>query len=314
MTDHSKLQFDAGLQTPSLDRGHKVHSVINAFVRRRCPDEPAVGERVTDGRWFGVEHFGLDRVDAFKTLSQRAQRSVVAECSRGLLQEAYYIEKAGVSYCAKLTVLAETTEERQAFSYIGADEATHLALVARYFDARDAQPETNPFVALLAHLSEVGDANSLVLMMQVTLEGWGLTHYRGLMRGCRDPGLTDVLSHILRDEALHHGAGKALYRPERTTVAQHGFIVDSMRQFLEMIRVGPQHVVGVLEHAAGGFTAAERLAAFEQLRCEAVSAEKLSLLWSLFSGSAPADVSQRLDDLGCFTPYDAQTCASITAG
>ncbi len=250
----TSLPFDSGLDAAHIAPDHTVRTI----------DEPLID----DGCWFEAGHFGLGGVDIYRDMDAEAQRAVVAACSKGLLAEAYYIEKAGVSCCAKLCVLSETTEER-------------------------------------------GDANSLVLPMQVVLEGCGLVHYRSLQRGCRDAGLRSVFGAILRDEAMHHGAGKALYRPERSTSAQQSFIVESMRRVLEMVQVGPRAIAGVVSQAAGGLSQARLERVFDELDCRAVSGRKLSLLRSLLEGSAPAGIVEALDRAKAFQPYDARTCAQI---
>jgi hypothetical protein len=234
-------------------------------------------------------------------------------CSVGLLAEAYFIEKAGLGYCAKLVLLSETTEERMAFSLLAADEATHLELMGRFVDGPRLDPGGDPFLGLLAELVETGDKQTLILLLQVVLEGWGLTHYRRLQRGAADRGLQAAFGAILRDEPLHHATGKALFQPEAMGRGERAFAVDAMARFLHMVRVGPQRVVAALEAGCGGLTRAQRVRVFEELRTEEGSSEKLGLLRALMVGTAPAGFVETLDAQGAFTPFRPEVCADVAS-
>ena len=81
-----------------------------------------------DQQW-KAEFFGLDQVTAFTTAAPATQRAVVTGCSRAILEEAYFIEKAGVGFAAKMTLLAQDMDERNLYALFAGEEAAHPAAV-----------------------------------------------------------------------------------------------------------------------------------------------------------------------------------------
>ena len=98
-----------------------------------------------------------------------------------------------------------------------------------------------------------GQRESLVFIIQVILEGWGLAHYRSLLKACKHDGFREVLERILRDEARHHGSGVVLCRERGLPERARGEVLETMRSFLEMVRYGPQAVLAAIEEELGGF-------------------------------------------------------------
>ena len=58
---------------------------------------------------------------------------------------------------------------------------------------------------MLASLIEEGDRESLVFIIQVILEGWGLTHYRSLAQGCQSEDFTEVLKALFEMKPVTMG-------------------------------------------------------------------------------------------------------------
>jgi hypothetical protein len=127
----------------------------------------------------------------FRGLDSAVRGRVLAHCGDALLQEALHIETMGVAFAARMALLATTVEERMLYGFFAAEEATHLAGVSRF---ASRCPAEGPFLAMLDELIAEGDRATLVLVVQVVLEGWGLDHYRGLARACRGPALAGVLA------------------------------------------------------------------------------------------------------------------------
>ncbi|MEQ1704629.1 MAG: hypothetical protein ABL867_01490 [Rickettsiales bacterium] len=57
------------------------------------------------------------------------QRAAIDACNRTLMNEAYFIEKSGLAYTAKMILKTESTDTAQLYALIGADEAMHLAWI-----------------------------------------------------------------------------------------------------------------------------------------------------------------------------------------
>ncbi len=297
----------AGLDMPALDEEHAVSRTVRAAIRRR--------RGVDDGREGGghahwrAAYYGLDRVRLFTAAGPGARGAILEACGRALLEEAYFIEKCGIGYAAKMVLLAESSSERQLYGLIAGDEAAHLAAVARFVEPATSA-RGNPFLALLEELVEEGDRASLQLIVQVVLEGWGLDHYRGLRDACTSHALKIALSVILADEATHHGSGVAFIRDAELGARSRDYATDVMVRFLAMVQVGPVAVAGVVERALGGLTAAQRAELLSDLGGEEHAAVRLETLRALM-GKAPGarPVLERLDSLGCFRPLSLEEAA-----
>ena len=80
---------------------------------------------------------------------------------------------------------------------------------------------------------------SLVFMIQVLLEGWGMTHYTEMTDQCLDEELTLNLKSILADESSHHGSGLILFDERDLNREEREYILTSLKSFLQMVQVGP---------------------------------------------------------------------------
>ncbi len=307
MSNYHHIQVRNQLHAPNLDDQHKMHRILGAYVKRRGLASEALP---AEGVYWNAEHFDLHKVSYFRDSDASVQRAIVGQCSQALLREAFCIEKTGMTYCAKLALLAESVEERMVYSQQGADEATHLAWVTPYvLDAQNVEP--GPFLDLLGTTVEQGDKSSLVFLMQIVLEGWGLSHYKRLEQHCQHPQLKARLHEIVRDEALHHGSGRALFDGPATTQKQRVYMREYLASLLEMVRLGPQSVVATLDQTLGGLSKKQKETVFEALDCQRSSAANLSVLRELMCGEGVDDIVSELDALNAFAPQSAAVCASV---
>lgn len=298
----------AGLEMRSLDEAHPVRRTVHAALRRRRGVDDA-GAREGHAHW-GAGYYGLDRVRLFGGARAEERLAILEACGRALLEEAYFIEKCGIGYAAKMVLLAESSCERQLYGLIAGDEATHLASIARFVEPGERAAADNPFLRLLEELIEEGDRASLQLIVQVVLEGWGLDHYRGLRDACGTPALRDALSMILADEASHHGSGVAFAREAEMSARSCEYATGVMVRFLAMVQVGPVGVAGAVERELGGLGAGQRSQLMSDLGGAQHAAVRLEKIRSLLGKAAGARaVLDRLDSLGCFRPHAFEEAA-----
>ena len=263
------IDVRALLDAPHWPYDPALESILGSLLRRRpmalpdAPPDPA-------GLW-PASSFGLDRVTSF--LESPRQDEILRRCASDRLSEALYVEKLGLAYCAKMTLLAETAEERMLYALTAADEATHFHWISKF--AADAA--VSPFLALLGTWIERGTRSALTLLVQVVLEGWGVQHYRLLGRDCRDPQLADVLREIVVDEARHHRSGERLVAQRTLTDADRTEIAQAMAVLLDLVRCGPQAIVA----AIGPRDLEEATRCFEELDAMSDSRRKLELLRGL---------------------------------
>lgn len=287
-------------------RGEALRRAADRLARHRDAPAPSDGTRPA----WEAPFFGLDRVPRFRGASAAARAEMLALCGRGLLAEALHIERSGIDYCARMTLVAESDDERRLFALIGADESQHAGWIA---DALDDDPPIDVFNRFIAGIAAAGTPQSLAYLLQVVLEGFGIAHYDGLAGACRDAGLAAAFRRLARDEALHHAGGLATFRADRLTDADRRFLADATFAFLQMIRCGPQAVVGAIDRVLGVGDTGDATSVFASLDSEAGSAARLARLRQLLAQPGMAWLVDAMDAGGAFTPCSAADCAQLYA-
>jgi hypothetical protein len=255
-------------------------------------------------------YFGLDRVTYFQQASIEQQRQILQITNRQLLEEAYFVEKAGMGYMAKMVLLAETVEERMLYALFSADEAIHLSQI-RGFLASEPENTTDPFFQLLAELAAIDDRAVLMFVIQVVLEGWGLSHYRSLAQDCQIPALAVLFTGFLQEESKHHATGVTLFQSVECTVSHQAAMLEVLAKFLQMVQVGPQGVVGAIGQVLGGLSVDQRVKVFDELDTQTHSGTRLTLLQKLMQTGGGGVVVDRLIEKGAFEPLPASICATL---
>lgn len=308
------VPISLGLELADANSESEIARIVASHLSSRGRAMP---ERVQESEvaiW-DADYFGLDRVEIFREGNADLKRAILEGCSRTLLNEAYFIEKSGMAYCSKMILLAESTEVRQVYGLIAADEASHLQWIRPWVREEDRVRPDGAMLRFLSDLIEVCDANSLAYLVQVILEGWGLHHYQSLYQSCRDPLLKQRLRAIAKDEALHHHTGEVVFDSSQLSGEQCTLVKDSLASYCEMVRVGPQSVVAAVDRAAGGLSEKHRVQVFAELDCERTAQEKLDLLRGLMLGGDSTGDRGRfvaeLEEKGLFMPYSPEMCASI---
>jgi hypothetical protein len=280
----------------------ELQKIISGRLKRLGRDRQLT--IIPNAIYWPAEFFGLHQSTLFLQAGFEQQTEILSRCSQHLLQEAYFIEKSGLAYCAKMVLLAETTEAAQAYSLIGADEATHLHWVTPYIQPFSRTEPTGVFLDFLTALIEEGDANCLAYLLQVILEGWGLQHYRSLAADCLDPHLQTLFLDIIRDEALHQQTGTLLFQPQKLSVSQQNFLLDSLATFLDMVRRGPEAVVMQVESVLGHLNTQQKTQLLQQISAGSQIANKLKILQKLMHIPGCDYFIEQLDAKKMFVPHD----------
>jgi hypothetical protein len=303
-----KVSVRAGLDLPHLPEGDRLRSVLASALA--SGEAAAAGASAAPrGPYWDANFFGLDRSSAFGRASEESRRAVLSAAGRGLLEEAYFIEKAGLAFTAKMCLLAESTEERMLYSLFSADEAEHFAAISRFVEGTP-DPSGHPFLSLLSSVIENGDRDSLVFLIQIVLEGWGLTHYRAMSGACLDPALSAALQGVLKDEARHHGSGLVLIDAGGGLQASsREYVTSALVRFLSMVRAGPQGVVFAVESVLGGSTRRQRIKLLEELDTAAHAHQRLELLRGLMVRAGAGDIVADLEGEGMFAPLPPEALA-----
>ncbi len=301
------LHVDVGMDLPCLPGDHGVPRLVQVGLERRGR-KPMMNDQT---QLWDAPFFGLDAVSAFRDAGPDARERILARAGQTLVEEAFFIERAGIAFASKMALMAESIDERQLYGMFASDEASHFALVAPFVSdpSLDAY-RGNGFLCLLDELIKDGTRPALQVLVQVVLEGWGLTHYRAMRDACRNVGLRSALSVILADEAAHHGSGVLLTQDAPLSPDDAAFVRDALERMLGFVRLGPQAVLGALERELGAFTRAERLKTLHELRAEQGAQERLSLLADLIGKSQAArSVLADLTGQGAFVSLSAEQLA-----
>lgn len=314
----------AGLDLPHLDSTHKLQRVLNSALMAQLPlqgtakltsavksphgqSNLAVQAPVAEAIYWDASYFKLHRVNLFEAASAQEQAAILKRANQALFEEAYLIEKAGMGYMAKMVLLAESTEERMLYGLFTADETSHFSQICQFVPA-DGIHTDNAFLRLVEELAESSDKRVLLFVIQVVLEGWGLSHYRSLAEHCRDRAFSQVLQGFLQAEARHHGTGATLFNQSSISASSQAAIVEVLARFLQMVQVGPQSVVDAIAQVIGPLSRSQTVQVLEELDTETHSGLRLKRLRSLMQGEAARAIVQTLDDQALFQPLPAQQC------
>lgn len=297
----------SGFELPELAADNKINRVLAAALQSRdLSDAPVFEESPI---YWGEAYFGLDRVSIFQGASEREQQEILCQLNQGLLHESLAIEQAGVGYMAKMVLMADSSQERMLYSLFGADETMHLAQLQPYAKSDMEKIAADPFLQLLAEIVESADKLVLLFVLQVVLEGWGLTHYRSLAKDCSDQGLRRLFQSFLQAESRHHGTGVMLFSQAQVSSSSHTAIVDCLATFLQMVRVGPQRVVGAIATQLGHLSRPQRIKILQQLDTVTHSHQRLQLLKALMTNTG-GTIVDTLEAKGLFTPLSPEEAAS----
>ncbi|BAZ14939.1 hypothetical protein NIES4071_68090 [Calothrix sp. NIES-4071] len=297
-----------GFDIPHTSKEDKLRRILDSALESKIGKiKPSITGNLI---YWNAEHFDLHKVEIFTASTPEEQTIILELCNQTLLEEAYFIEKAGIGYMAKMVMLAETTEERMLYALFSADEVTHLAQISSFLTNPELVSTNNAFLHLLADVAETSDKSVLIFVLQVILEGWGLTHYRNLAKNCQHTELKAVLQSFLEDESRHHATGVRLCEQISIEHQTQKTIIEILASFLQMVQVGPQGVVTAVEQVLGSLSRQQKITVFQQLGAESHSSTRLNLLRNLITNPQTTAIVQELEERNAFTPFSPQQCTT----
>jgi tRNA isopentenyl-2-thiomethyl-A-37 hydroxylase MiaE len=332
-----KLEIETRLLAPDLPKGHGLYPVLAAALKSRPAPQFSVGRRMprlvslsdpvhsninehiekeapAERPFWPASYFNLDQVTVCRNSNEAEKRAILLGCSHSVLAEAYYIEKCGMYFASKMCLLSESAQERMLYSLFAADEAVHFNWISGFAHAESVKEvENSPFIRLLDEVLRKENRTTLSYIVQVILEGWGISHYHALAKSCLDDGLAAVFENVIRDEGRHHAGGLALFNELRPGADILKRLTDLLAQLLLMVQAGPQMVVSQIDRVKGRLSQAQKTRAFAELDCEGATSNKIKTLMSLIRTAAGADVIlNELERKGSFRPYTASECAAAS--
>ncbi len=296
------------IDLPHLGEAHDIASRVHTMLARA--EVPETRHDDGDPLW-GASRFGLQDSHLFRDLGNETQRELLTTCSNQLIEESFFIERAGMCFAPKMALLARSVEERMLYCLFSSQEASHYAMIAAHTAHEPDDPMDNPFLSLLVESISRGSRRQLVFLVQVVLEGWGLHHYRDLELSCQSPSLRSAFRQIRMDEAHHHGSGLSLFREDELTRRELSGLIEILVDFLALVQIGPTGVVSALEAAAGGLTLEQRARTFEEVGHRRETHRKLMLLRNLMEAGGGHAIVHELDRIGAFSCSSFRDCSLV---
>ena len=253
--------------------------------------------------YWPAEHFGLEKSSLFRALSLFEQEKILILHSNHVLNEAYFIEQAGMKFAAKMILQAELTENAQFYCFMSSDEAVHLQILKKYLKLSDSNfLKQNSFLQLLHQIIEELEPQKLLYLVQIILEGWGQNHYLKLSKSCLNQEFKSDLQKILKDEALHTLAGKTLLKPKSFSIEQKTDLIDKLSAYASMIRKGELSSIKIIDFSLGGLSKQTKIKFLEEIDNLKTTQKKLELLMNLAAQTGMEEIVQGVCDRNLFEP------------
>lgn len=183
--------------------------------------------------YWPADYYDFSDPEYFDSLDDHDKHKVLTKLSDKMLTEAYFIEKAGIVFGAKMLLLAESEDERELYARTINEECNHLDIIRTFLG--DREYKSIEIFEFIKRTIETGNKDYLVYCVQILLEGYGIMHYKKLASYCLSADLKLGLETILKDEYLHYGSGKILFDKKSPNSKQLKSINDFQRQFEAII-------------------------------------------------------------------------------
>ncbi len=303
------ITFANRLEDKAMHTSRELKPLLQAALKKMPLTQ---GPVETSNLYWSEDFFDLRRSSLYRSLSKAEQANILLTCNRDTLEEAFYIEKSGMAYAAKMSLLAENLEERSLYALFCADEASHLHSIHGYMGFEPESPRKQPFLAVLDELVHHGSFNTLVYMVQIILEGWGLHHYRSLAADCQNAGLTQVLRGIIHDEAKHHGSGLVILPRKTWSQEDTDICFEILRNFLDIARIGPLALLRGIEQTTGRLSQDARIQLYQEWGGAERVAESLAPLKHLmFEHAKDRSMLSRIEAEGLLLPANVEVFADV---
>lgn len=238
--------------------------------------------------------YHLTHSSHWKQLKEDEQREILCSLGNKILQEAYFIESAGMAYAGKMNLAAKTKEEREFFCFVAEEEARHLRMVEVLTDFNKSLENIPSFALLIGEIIQEAKKPSHLLLIQILLEGWGLQYYKTLAKNSQDDAVTQTFKAILKDEIRHHSAGVILFNDHESLTPMSPEEANEFLSYLErisfMVKVGPYSAASEVLKKSASRNKTELKKFLEETDAVKVTAEKVEILYNLLKKSLPSNV------------------------
>jgi hypothetical protein len=284
-----------------------VHLKLNKILQKRGIHVPAI--KLSPKFLWSENSYGLNQTSIYQSLVEEKKQALLLALSNSRLDEAMNIECLGMSYCAKMVTKADNLNERMMFSQIGIDEVKHFSFFCEYKELNLNAIVTNPFLALLAEVVSEGTRNGCLFILQILLEGWGLSYYHALAEETIDDRLRMQIRSILSDEASHHGSGLVLFDQRNLSTLDLEYIEEVLGKFLYMVQVGELGLLQSVEAINSGMSREQKLIFLNEVKSQDKAGQKLNILKALIKKANTFQILEKFEKMDMFSPLNyEQVC------
>ncbi len=265
------------------------------------------GETLLPSRRFerplwGEDFFNLTSSKHWRDLNDVTKHAVLTALGQKVLQEAYFIECAGMAYAGKMNLASTSREERQFFSFVGEEETRHLRMIESIGGFSTAPEQIPSFALLIGEIIAEATKPGHLLLIQILLEGWGLNYYKTLAKSCFDETVANVFKSIVKDEIRHHSAGVVLFRDVTLSNSDAESILSYLERLISMVKIGPYTVCQEVSQYVGFQGTGDFRSFLHETNAVSVTAGKLEIIGHLVYKSLPRTVSDELTHNGTLAP------------
>jgi hypothetical protein len=253
------------LLAPDIEKDHTINALLNSALSKLTVSQPAAD--IPNILW-GENRFGYQKSSHFQKLSQEQKDQILRKLTELNLSLSYWIEKSGHNYGAKMILLSETLQEKSLYALFAAEEAIHLREFQNFMNFNpEWSVHQHPMLTFLSKVIAQGNKPTLVFVVQVLLEGFGMGHYHSLKEDCLHAPLKEAYSRILRDEAAHHGAGIILAPGPEISSENKDQIFEFTRSFITSLQ-SASWPLKVMEEVSGELTEIEKKRFLDEIEYE----------------------------------------------
>jgi rubrerythrin len=171
----------------------------------------------------------------------------------------------------------------------------------------------NSFLVFLEDLIRNESRISLILLIQVILEGWGIVYYSKLANYALQPEVRDTLKQIVADESSHHGSGITLFKDAQLKEEDELRIAPKIIELLSMLRCGPLGVLSSLYHEMGGMNKTQIKTYLQETGADQKINEDLLLMKQLLTKASAQHIVKAVEEKGLWETPTLDECAQNLA-
>jgi hypothetical protein len=294
------LTKERTLFAPALDSNHKLHRLLDSALHHLTTSQVQTQKQ---NHYWDAKAQGLEQTTLYSKLSEEQKLKLLSILTDYRLELAWYIEKTGMNFCGKMILLSDTYHEKSIYGLMAYDETVHQRDIEHFLKS---YPQKNLIIQhpLLNCLNQGIQASkeTSVFVLQVLLEGFGMSYYGQLRDTCCDDEFKKVMDRILKDEARHHGSGVVLFETAKLNQFIKDEIFETTMEFIKALH-GIGWILPAFAEATGyDLTKSEKELLLNEMNWNAGLQNRLKKMKEMIAQSDRMDLISRLEKQNAFDP------------